>query len=839
MMHRNAILLLSALGALLLAAGCGREQMPPRDASVVGFAVSERIPVLETRSGGAAAGSLTAGDLTVTVSEDWLGVRPEGTATKASTIYTSSDDLTTLWDAIAVWAYNLPADSSPVSAWTVDPACVSGELSIGYDNESSLWKPATDINHSSSRARWFAVAPWTSAVQSAVTLGSIEDGTAPTLSYTVNSVNASDQLDLMVAGPCTRPAATDSDPKPAVPLSFSHALAGVRIKTDKGVPLTGAVLSGVYDTATLDLSTGAWSGHSLSAAGRSFSVDGIGSEETWDRSGADYDIVKAPGVFLMVPQRLPAGAKLILTVEGEAVEADLSGHEWVSGKLVTYRVAALERSYFIEIESAEPSSLSLDMDATGPVKIATVHSWSETAGGTAASAGWKTAGVYSTRSDAEAKTSPLSGWTLSATGDDLYLSCPSVTASSTTVDAVLQAAPERGTADGRWNLSNPRGEDAIVETANTYIINAPGWYRLPLVIGNGIKGGAPNTAAYPSPFVDYKGAAITSPYLHNSSSAVGTPTNASIVWEEQSVVTDLAVVRNDADGLYWLNFNVPAAGISQGCTVVSVSDGTAVMWSWLLWCTDYESGAGDVACAYNDAGGTVTFMPRNLGWSVEGSVSTRPGRDAWVRVESEDDASRYAVLYVRLANKPDHSVHAGHGPFFQWGRKDAMPPLTMSAATYNNTATTMTPADMIKNPSIHYGENYYPYRANSGYTQKNWWSASATAAGQDIKTVKTIYDPCPVGYTVPRRNAFDGLSGAWSSDGWAFDGGLFLPVTGRRKPDNTTSDAGAGGYYWSAIPSGDGTSRRLSFTSSGINLPSASSAQSKAGEESIRPAREE
>ena len=122
----------------------------------------------------------------------------------------------------------------------------------------------------------------------------------------------------------------------------------------------------------------------------------------------------------------------------------------------------------------------------------------------------------------------------------------------------------------------------------------------------------------------------------------------------------------------------------------------------------------------------------------------------------------------------------------------------------------------------------------------NWWSASAATAGEDIKTVKTIYDPCPAGYTVPRRNAFDGLSGAWSSDGgWAFDGGLFLPVTGRRKPDNTTSDAGTGGYYWSAVTSGNGTSRRLSFTSSGINLPSASSAQSKAGEESIRPAREE
>ena len=424
----------------------------------------------------------------------------------------------------------------------------------------------------------------------------------------------------------------------------------------------------------------------------------------------------------------------------------------------------------------------------------------------------------------------------------------SSTGTSGTVDELLAAAPEWGSSDAPWNLSNRNnGGDYIVESANTYIINAPGWYRIPLVAGNGVKNGQPNTSAYPSNFVDYKGIRIAttgSPYLH----AMGTPKSAAIVWPEpetDAMVENLSVSQ-DAAGVYWLKFNISSTNIKQGCTVVSVKDGSnAVMWSWLLWVTDYEPGAGDVAAA------NATFMPRNLGWIVDGTVSYAAGAVpgvAFVRVESVDDSSVYAVVRIRrAAGAPTSLPRAGYNLFFQWGRKDAFPPSGTTPPYYDDNAG-KAPADLIKNPFTHFSETGFPFRLE-GYRDVNWWSATASGTGVDCATVKTVYDPCPAGYTVPRLNAFDGYASATWVSGAGYDftfggGTLFLPLTGRRKPNSNADYAdAANGNYWVAVPQGNGTSRRLLFGDGSIVLPSdgtnASSYHSKAAELAIRPAVEE
>ncbi len=48
---------------------------------------------------------------------------------------------------------------------------------------------------------------------------------------------------------------------------------------------------------------------------------------------------------------------------------------------------------------------------------------------------------------------------------------------------------------GTYDLSTKGGTTAM-NTANCYIINAPGRYSLPLVYGNAIKNGATNSSAY-------------------------------------------------------------------------------------------------------------------------------------------------------------------------------------------------------------------------------------------------------------------------------------------------------------------------------------------------------
>lgn len=84
-------------------------------------------------------------------------------------------------------------------------------------------------------------------------------------------------------------------------------------------------------------------------------------------------------------------------------------------------------------------------------------------------------------------------------------------------EALQAAAPESD-----LDLSMTKGSR---NTANCYLVNASGTYTLPLVYGNAIKNGGPNTAAYTSTksgtniltgFVNHLGDAISEPYIYDN-----------------------------------------------------------------------------------------------------------------------------------------------------------------------------------------------------------------------------------------------------------------------------------------------------------------------------------
>lgn len=827
--------ILFLLPLLPIVASCHRQEQPEVLRGHMGFSVREEIPDFHT---------------------------------KAAEIFRSTDTTPLQGVPIGVWAYNFPSATSGVSAYLVDGGSASGAVKAVYSSESKEWE--TDVPYNSSKrdlsyySRWFAVAPW-DVLGNGATLAAFADGTSPTLTYTVPA-DAEDQHDLMTAVSGTHNVKGDE----VVPLTFTHALTGVRIMADKGTVVSAATISGVYDTGTLDLMSGEWDSHGKSVALPSYTLD-LSASELWDKSGT-YDVIKDPGVLLLLPQWLPSGAKLSMTVNGVAVEVDLSGHQWLPGKLVTYYVQDFENDYHIVIEESYASAISLTSGVA--TDVARIHSYlTPQGGGVENPSAWIVRGIYSTRSLAEAGGTSDRPWnaeivgassTVGADHDVLRVTASHAAPVSSPVNAILQATAPRGSESKRWNLSNPNGGgDTIQESANTYIINASGYYRLPLVMGNGVKGGAPNTSAYKyggtSRFMDYKGNLITNPYLHMS----GTPQSAEVVWTEvPGMVEDLSVQNDAENGLYWLTFRIQASKIAQGCTVVSVKDNAGtVMWSWLLWTTDYEPGSGDIACTYSSGGDQVHFMPRNLGWSVDGSITMQAGGDGWVRVESQQDPDAYALVYVHLPAQPSSVGHAGHGPFYQWGRMDALPSSTALWATVDSGSK--QPQDLIQNPGRHMMLGYYPYTNDGGMTGFFWWSASATATGQDLATVKTVYDPCPAGYTVPRHNAFNGFSATASTwdaanKGYTFNTGyltagsgtVYFPAGGRRAgtPSNATLVSPSVGQYWTAVTQGGNTARRFSFEDGAVYLPRTNDSLSggdkdgffsKAGEHYIRPAREE
>ena len=116
----------------------------------------------------------------------------------------------------------------------------------------------------------------------------------------------------------------------------------------------------------------------------------------------------------------------------------------------------------------------------------------------------------------------------------------------------------------------------------------------------------------------------------------------------------------------------------------------------------------------------------------------------------------------------------------------------------------------------------------------------------DTVVVKTIYDPCPVGYHLPTSNAFTGFSltgrntqgvvgptytlfsnGKWEAPGWYFhtipypgpvdiEQGrtiIFFPLVGYRwKYGGKVQRVGEAADYWAAIPENRGAGTALSLT---------------------------
>ena len=501
---------------------------------------------------------------------------------------------------------------------------------------------------------------------------------------------------------------------------------------------------------------------------------------------------------------------------------------------------------------------------------------------------WEVDGYYPTEADATAGTNKygsisstyLTAYTPSSTsggysGNSVSISYSAGSGTSSTVNLSTEitqmlksntgAYVQRGTSSSYWNLANPTtgARTAIAETANTYIVNAPGYYCIPLVMGNGIKNGSYNTTAWKQTnFVNYKGTSITSassPLLQDTGS---NPAGAFIVWEEADMValtdktnwtlpsgciTSSSVsVGGSSKTIYWLNFQITDA-IKQGCIILAVTDGSSnVMWSWNVWVTDYvpqnyggysaSSELADVECTYDASGNKVTFMPRNLGW-VEGGSTTGTryaGASVFVRLK-QTGTTNYAVMKV---TRPEHSVvtggHAGHCPFYQFGRKDAlMPsngtnntdlsPLYGKYTSLLNTNAKQTAATAINNPQMHYGNGSSGTYDWCSTSDNGWWCAGNTATETDKVTVKTIYDPSPAGYTIPRYNAFLGFRIGTSStaNGSSFQKGryfwsgyrsstsvstsgmntIFIPAAGYRTLSNGSSYRVAmDGYSWSAVP---------------------------------------
>ena len=352
------------------------------------------------------------------------------------------------------------------------------------------------------------------------------------------------------------------------------------------------------------------------------------------------------------------------------------------------------------------------------------------------------------------------------------------------------------------------------ETANCYVISAPGTYKIPLIYGNARNAdGSANTACFnnTSPYVNYKGTAITNMWLKND----GTPTSGSLVWKDVTtdIVTDLAVSSDQN----FLTFTVSQSAIEQGNAVVAVKDVNGdIMWSWHLWFTD--SGALSTIAFNNASNETQYFTRDNLGFvydTYKGTTYTTPRR---VRVTVTQSGSGNTVQF-QIIQKNDLSF-TFHDTKYQFGRKDAFSGSSKGEPTFafGGHWTLITHQTAILNP-----EKFYVYNPDWRTTYNNSWAVGNTSTANSVSTSsikKSVYDPCPAGFKMPGSNAFTGFSTSngtrVGSQGWTFTDGtnntsVFFPFAGHRAHNGGMMYFFKEiGYCYSAIPSPDDSGWQLS-----------------------------
>lgn len=242
-------------------------------------------------------------------------------------------------------------------------------------------------------------------------------------------------------------------------------------------------------------------------------------------------------------------------------------------------------------------------------------------------------------------------------------------------------------------------------TANCYMVPGPGDYVFDAtVMGNGVS-------------------------TERAAASRLAPVSVTLLWQD---TPDLFSELELRDGC--VRFTV---GVKQGNALLAVCDsGGKVLWSWHIWVTDYDPVSGAVKL------NGIEWMTRNLG-------------------------ARFGDYDAEGTAK---------GMVYQWGRKDPFPSITGwtdqgSVTVYDASGAPVEPfvteqvavADNLQNAITHPTTYYFGTRNDGDFGPYDWMTTDASAVNSLLWETaadagKTLFDPCPPGWRVPRKESWTGLN---------------------------------------------------------------------------------
>ena len=726
--------------------------------------------------------------------------------------------------------------------------------------------------------RFYAVSPEAIATNG-ITLSPSNYAQVPYVDFEVKS-NVVDQVDLMTA--CSGEVHYEHGNDPTSNLKFTHALAAVKFSIGsnlspviiKKIEVSGVKYKGRYELPNELTATGTWK--SVDNATTTVTLDGINMNAAEmpntmlagalnpatnlnNRAGRDAY------TFLMIPQTLPNKSDVnhakvtIYYEEGGStkhISFPLTG-EWKPNTTREYKLTQKNSSWgYIFTLAKENKTFDYQGNETNSEAAFEVTSYRQAPDGTKQPVAWKVTKYeewdYTTNNWVTRAAKPAwlgniadqgNGSTAAEVGNTAVN--PTVMDKLAAYNQVLKEATPKGTVSNPYNLANPGGNgarDDIEETANCYLISAPGHYCIPLVYGNAIKNGTTNSHAYQTSvsgahvlqhFKDHAGQDINNPWIEKTNSGANHGVdNAKVVWADEAGLVKFGATKivRDANNNAFVQFEVPADKIKNGNAVIAVMKGGTVVWSWHLWFA-HDDALNTVTCT-NFQGYKYKFTQENLGWkytALSGTSYTSPRK---VRVTVEQTVANGGVkqsAYITITQNPG-KARQGYNTLYQFGRKDAFPGTDATAeGSFNkNGGDNMSVMNGIQHPETfyNYGTSWY-----GGYDLYNnlWSMDNTTTSYNDNAVVKTIYDPCPAGFHMPASNAFTGftatvqyegmvnVSGAWDN-GWNFnnkrsspDATVFFPASASRDYRDGSLSYVYGNNYWAAHLNDVGGGCCLSF----------------------------
>lgn len=312
-------------------------------------------------------------------------------------------------------------------------------------------------------------------------------------------------------------------------------------------------------------------------------------------------------------------------------------------------------------------------------------------------------------------------------------------------------------------------------TANSYIADrgAGSYSFTATIMGNGSDG-----IIDEGKFEDAMGNILT-----KAAGADIHPLSAKLLWQDtDELVEQVALVNNRVQ---------VKMGRSRGNALIAVYDkadpnaeDAKVLWSWHLWCTAVPQ---IIEFIVPKTGNKYKMMDRNLGattitpalWTTQG-LHYQWGRKDPFNSPLKNDGKLTTLYNVRSVGSLWKITHEE--------------PLTLAQA--------------INNPDIFIhrtwsDDTWCTKTSDSETTEMRyvWGNPEGTIADYPSSTIKTIYDPCPVGYKISPFDAFFifNESGVNMNGVTAYveDKMIFLPIT--CTPDWAFSPAISGTYWSSSV----------------------------------------